>query len=71
MAEGQGLEPWDLLQSAVFKTAAIRRYATLPKIKPGLFPGVTPMARHHDRLEEVLSVTDRHGWSLTLSSMDV
>ena len=31
MAVGQGFEPWDLLQSTVFKTAAFDHSATPPK----------------------------------------
>ncbi len=31
MAEGQGFEPWELLHSTVFKTAAFGRSATPPR----------------------------------------
>lgn len=30
MAEGQGFEPWELLHSTVFKTAALGHSATPP-----------------------------------------
>lgn len=40
MAEGQGLEPWDLLQSAVFKTVAIAAMRPF-RNRAGAFPGVT------------------------------
>ncbi len=32
LAERQGFEPWDLLQSPVFKTGAIDHSATSPKL---------------------------------------
>ena len=36
MAEREGFEPPDLLQSTVFKTAALNRSATSPKVMAGV-----------------------------------
>lgn len=48
MAVGQGFEPWELLHSTVFKTAAFDHSATPPEeaqIIHGFAPGTTHFAK--------------------------
>ncbi len=39
MAVGQGFEPWELLHSTVFKTAAFDHSATPPELRGRLYRG--------------------------------
>lgn len=42
MAVGQGFEPWELLHSTVFKTAAFDHSATPPDLRSELYRGLAP-----------------------------